>query len=107
MGKESNLIAHCNICRGSEAGLRSTVDQINVGTHELLALGRFRLQQGSAPVGQEFQPKPRLFEATVGGQQDGKNKYLKKCLKLEFSRDQVSCAHVRGCPRNLTSTTLP
>jgi hypothetical protein len=57
-------------------------------------LGRFRLQRRSAPVGQEFQPKTRLFEVTVGGGQDGKNKYLKKCLKLEFSRDQVSCMRV-------------
>jgi hypothetical protein len=75
-------------------GLGSAMDQINVGTHKLLALGRFRLQRGSAPVGQEFQPKTRLFEVTVGGGQDGKNKYLKKCLKLEFSRDQVSCMRV-------------
>jgi hypothetical protein len=27
---------------------------------------RFRLRWRSAPVGQEFQPKKRLFEATVG-----------------------------------------
>lgn len=44
---------------------------------------RFILQWRSAPVGQEFSPKTRLFEVMLG-MEDKMGKNNKTCMKLEF-----------------------
>ena len=85
-----------------------------VEVHGICVYPWFRLWWKSAPVGQDFQPKTRLFETMVDLTDKDRRKRKKKKetttttnLKLEFSGGQVYCSRVWKCPNNLTFREPP
>jgi hypothetical protein len=94
-----------DIDRNPQLAMPSTVQNFNrkKWTGWILSAGLDYGEEVLHQISQEFQPKTRLFEATIcTASKMGGKRVLKRCRMLVFFIGRVYFLRVWGCPRNLT-----